>query len=180
MKTPNLKEGLLTYYASIEDRDMGVQLVKKHPKLFEDLLELAFSKEQNRENIVASWVLERLVLKEKHIDFVSCFEKFIKAFKHQTHESKRRPFAKLLYHHCKIVQNRERMSSKTIDLIIENCFDTLLEAKKVAPKVFVIKTLVYFKNHREWIAPELKAYIQKELPNSSAAFKSTLRQIMPF
>lgn len=44
MKTPNLKEGLLTYYASIEDREKGVQLVKKHPKLFEDLLELVFLK----------------------------------------------------------------------------------------------------------------------------------------
>ena len=72
------------------------------------------------------------------------------------------------------------MNSKTIDLIIENCFDTLVEAKKVATKVFVIKTLVYFKNHQEWIVPELKAYIQKELPNSSAAFKSILRQITPF
>ena len=96
MKTPNLKEGLLSYYASIEDREKGVKLIKMHPKLFEDLLELAYSIEQNRENIVASWVPERLVLKEMYISFVSYFEEFIKAFKHQTHESKRRPFAKLL------------------------------------------------------------------------------------
>ncbi len=74
---------------------------------------------------------------------------------------------------------REQMDSKTKDQIIENCFDTLLGAKKVAPKVFVIKTLVYFKDHHEWVSGELNAYIQKELYKSSAAFKSVLRRIMP-
>jgi hypothetical protein len=55
------------------------------------------------------------------------------------------------------------MDSKTKDQIIEKYFDTLLKAKKVAPKVFVIKILVYFKNHHEWVSGELNAYIQKEL-----------------
>ena len=44
-----LKETLLSYYASIEDRDKGVQLIKKYPYLADELVRLAFSKEQKRE-----------------------------------------------------------------------------------------------------------------------------------
>ena len=54
MKSAALKEALLSYYASIEDRDKGVQLIKNHPYLADELDRLAFSKEQKREHIVAS------------------------------------------------------------------------------------------------------------------------------
>ena len=94
-----LKETLLSYYASIEDRDKGVQLIKKHPYLADELVRLEFSKEQKREHIVASWVLERLITNAKHLSFSPYFTGFLKTFQYQTHESKRRPFVKLLYHH---------------------------------------------------------------------------------
>ena len=60
------------------------------------------------------------------------------------------------------------------------CFDTLIEAKKVAPKVFTLKTLIYFKDHNGWIIEELKSFIERELPKNSPAFKATLRQILLF
>jgi len=40
-------------------------------------------------------------------------------------------------------------------------FDTLLDAKKVAPKAHALKTIVYFKNHNDWVEDELKSYIEK-------------------
>ena len=46
MKPAVLKEALLSYYASIEDRDKGVQLIKNHPYLGDELVRLAFSEEQ--------------------------------------------------------------------------------------------------------------------------------------
>ena len=102
MKPAVLKETLLSYYASIEDRDKGVQLIKNHPNLADELVRFAFSKEQKREHIVASWVLERLITNAKHLSLYPYFTEFLKAFQHQTHESKLRPFAKLLYHHCQV------------------------------------------------------------------------------
>ena len=175
-----LKETLLSYYASIEDRDKGVQLIKKYPYLADELVRLAFSKEQKREHIVASWVLERLITNAKHLSLSPYFTEFLKTFQYQTHESKRRPFAKLLYHHCQVKENRDQLSAEEIDIIIACCFDTLLDAKKVAPKAHALKTIVYFKNHNDWVEDELKSYIEKELPTSTAAFKSSLRQILPF
>ena len=46
-----LKETLLSYYASIEDRDKEVQLIKK-PYLADEVVRFAFSKEQKREHIL--------------------------------------------------------------------------------------------------------------------------------
>ena len=85
-----LKETLLSYYASIEDRDKGVKLIKKYPYLADELVRLAFSIEQKREHIVTSWVLERLITNAKHLSLSPYFTEFLKTFQYQTHESKRR------------------------------------------------------------------------------------------
>jgi len=52
-----LKENLLSYYASIEDRDKGVQLIKKYPYLADELVRLAFSKDKNESTLLlpGSW-----------------------------------------------------------------------------------------------------------------------------
>ena len=144
------------------------------------LLDLHFQKNKNEKHIVASWFLERLITNAKHLSFSPYFTEFLKTFQYQTHESKRRPFAKLLYHHCQVKEYRDQLSVEEIDIIIACCFDTLLDAKKVAPKAHALKTIVYFKNHNDWVEDELKSYIEKELPTSTAAFKSSLRQILPF
>ena len=144
------------------------------------LFDLHFQKNKKREHIVASWVLEQLITNAKHLSLHTYFTEFLIAFYNQTHESKRRPFAKLLYHHCQVKEHRDQLSAKEIDIIIACCFDTLLDAKIVAPKAHALKTIVYFKNHNDWVEDELKSYIEKELPTNSAAFKSSLRQILPF
>tara|TARA_B110000971_G_scaffold36542_1_gene34867 strand:- start:1341 stop:1526 length:186 start_codon:yes stop_codon:yes gene_type:complete len=59
-------------------------------------------------------------------------------------------------------------------------FRHLLDAKKVASKAHALKIIIYFKNHNDWVKDELKSYIEKELLTRTAAFKSSLRQILPF
>ena len=155
-------------------------MIKKHPYLADEPVRLAFSKEQKREHIVASWVLERLITNAKHLSLSLYFTEFLKIFQYQIHESKRRPFAKLLYHHCRVKEYRDLLSTKEIDIVIACCFDTLLDAKKVDSKANALKTIIYFKNHNDWVEDELKSYIEKELLTRTAAFKSSLRQILPF
>ena len=72
---------------------------------------LAFSKEQKRENIVTSWVSERLITNAKHLSLSLYFTEFLKIFQYQIHESKRRPFTKLLYHHCQVKEYRDLLST---------------------------------------------------------------------
>ena len=96
MRPAALIEALLSYYTSIEDRDNGVQLIKKYPYLADELVQLAFSKKQKREHIVASWVLERLITNAKHLRLSIYLTEFLKIFQYQTHESKRRLYCKTL------------------------------------------------------------------------------------
>ena len=62
MNSSLFKEALRSYSASIEDRKKGIFLIKKNPELKQELIDLAFSKKQDRENIVACWIFERLIL----------------------------------------------------------------------------------------------------------------------
>ncbi|MDB4621166.1 hypothetical protein OAG81_04115 [Flavobacteriaceae bacterium] len=179
MNPATLKEALLGYTASIEDRKKGSDLIKNKPELEAELIALCFSKNQKRENIMASWVLERLILIEKHIYLHKYIDEFLKALQNQKHESKRRPFAKLLYNYCVNEEYRSLLEKKQIDLIVDFCFSTLLEAKKIAPKAFALKTIIFFKYHEEWIKTELSSFIEQELPRTSPGLKATVRQILP-
>ena len=71
------------------------------------------------------------------------------------------------------------LEKKQIDLIVDFCFSTLLEAKKIAPKAFALKTIIFFKYHEEWIKTELSSFIEQELPRTSPGLKATVRQILP-
>ena len=116
-------------------------------ELKQELIDLAFSKKQDQENIVAFWVFERLVLIDEIIEIKQYINPLLNAFRNQKHKSKRRGFAKILYCYCENEKNRAQLSTAQIDIIVACYFDTLLEAKKVAPKVFTLKILIYFKNH---------------------------------
>ena len=139
-----LKEALRSYSASIEDRKKGTFLIKKNPELKQELIDLAFSKKQDREKIVAYWVFERFVLIDEIIEIKLYIDPFLNAFGNQKHESKPRPFAKILYCYCENEKNRAQLSTTQNDIIVACCFDTLIEAKKVAPKVFTLKNTNLF------------------------------------
>jgi len=68
--------------------------------------------------------------KEKRIDFVSYFIKYIKAFKHKTNENKRRPFAKLLLHHSKISKIGNGWTQKQRTKLSRNISIPFLKLKK--------------------------------------------------
>jgi hypothetical protein len=53
----------------------------------------------------------------------------------------------------------------------------MLESQKAPPLGFALKTLNFFKNHHPWVSEEIQAFIEKKLPNSSAGFRSVVRQI---
>ena len=84
---------------------------------------------------------------------------------------------KLLYHYCKDKKRRESIDHTQRDQIVTLCFDYMLEAEKAAALAFSMKTLHFFRNHKDWIEGELQAYIEQRLPNSSPGFQSVVRQI---
>ena len=171
-----LEELLLQFYASVADREKGAAYIEEHPDYFQELFTLACSAEQKRTHIVAAWVLEKYLLTQLSL-LTPILSKFILGVAQQKHESKRRPMIKLLFHYCKEKKRREKISKKQKDHIVTLCFDYMLESKKAAALAFSMKTLHLFRHHEDWIETELKAYIEQRLPNSSAGFRSVVRQI---
>lgn len=171
-----LEELLLQHFASVADRDKGAAFIDQHPLYFEELFRLACSPEAKRQHIVAAWIFEKYTLPRLAI-LCPVLGAFIDGVAQQTHESKRRPMIKLLYHFTQKKEYRAKLSTATIDTIVELCFDYMLSAKKVAAIAFAMKTLHFFRAHRDWINEELTAYIETRLPNATNGFKSVVRQI---
>jgi hypothetical protein len=72
---------------------------------------------------------------------------------------------------------RKLLSRQQIDWIVEICFGYMLESQKAAPLAFALKTLHFFRNHKPWVSEEIQAFIEKKWLNSSAGFRSVVRQI---
>ncbi|MDB2702548.1 hypothetical protein N9Z01_05570 [Flavobacteriaceae bacterium] len=172
-----LKKLLLTLNASISDREKGVVFLQENPTSFDELFDLVCSVKSTREHIVAAWVFERFML--KRIDSLRPqFDKFLLGAKAQTHESKRRPLAKVLFHYCSNNRRKAALSEKQIDTVVSICFAYMIDAKKIAAIGFAMKTLHLFINHQDWIEEEFRAYIEQKLPNSSAGFRSLVNQFI--
>ena len=175
-KLLNFSTILLNNFGSVADRDKAAGYVEEHPHFFDSLFKLACDQKAERVHILAAWVLEKYALKQLEV-LTPIFDKFLKGTMIQSNESKRRSMVKLLYHYCKPKARRSKLSKKSIDTIIEICFSYMLDSQKAASLSFSMKTLYFFKNHASWIEPEINAYIEKRLPNSSAGFRSVVRQI---
>ncbi|MGB1449793.1 MAG: hypothetical protein ACPG8F_08130 [Flavobacteriaceae bacterium] len=171
-----LEDLLNQFFASIADREKGAAYIAQHPDRFYELFELACSSKQERTHIVAAWVLEKYTL-EQLDELTPLRAQFLKGVAQQKHESKRRPMIKLLYHYCKDKKRRAELTHDERDQIVALCFDYMLEAQKAAALAFSMKTLHFFRKHQPWIEDELHAYIEQRLPNSSAGFRSVVRQI---
>lgn len=171
-----LKNVLLTFHASIANREKGFAYIKTKPTSFDELFDLACAAEKHREHIVAAWVFEHYML--QHIySLTPLLDQFLRGARAQTHENKRRPMAKVLYHYCTLEVRRSVLSNKQINTIVSICFAYMIDAKKIAAIAFAIKTLHFFRKHENWIEEELYTYIEKKHPNSSAGFKSLVNQL---
>jgi len=173
----NLKDILLASFSSAADRDRRAAFINQNPSYFSSLLQLACAPDQNRENVLAYWILEKYALNQ-----IECLKPnltvFLNGALQQRNDSKRRPMAKLLFYYCINEKRRKLLTQEQIDLIVEVCFNYLLASQKTAPLAFAMKNLHFFRDHKPWIEEELQAYIKKNLPNSSAGFQSVVRQIL--
>ena len=169
-----LRELLLVSYSSFADRDRGARLIHHHPEYFTSLLKLACAPKDNRENILAVWILEKYAVEQPEC-LDSDFTFFLEGVLQQKNDSKTRPFAKLLYHYCKNMTRRKLLSRQQIDWIVEICFGYMLESQKAATMAFTLKTLHFFRNHKPWVSDEIQAFIEKKRPISSAGFRSVVR-----
>lgn len=146
-----------------------------HPETFNSLLTHCL-KDPTEIAYKAAWVLEFVCAKQlrlllPHLDLY--FKNLPEIKRHQS----LRPLAKICemltigYYIQKDTQVRYAFKTKHRNAMIECCFDWLLTDQKVACQVYAMESLYYLGLEFEWIHPELKVILEKDIHQRSAAYK---------
>ncbi|MEH6706242.1 MULTISPECIES: hypothetical protein [Galbibacter] len=149
---------------------------------FPTLLNLCFL--DNKEiSHKACWVTE-FVCKSNLTMLFPELNYFIKNLASLTNDSSIRPMAKVCEILCESYfqkKNKESISYLTeplLEKLIEINFDWLISDVKVATKAYAMRNLYLLGKKFDWIYPELKPILLKDIPDHSAAYKARAKHIL--
>ncbi len=156
--------------------DSLVQSLLNHHELVQPLLIEVFRQDKNDE-FNASWVFDHLMRKKLGL-LLPHLELFTLEIKQLTSESCIRPIA----HTCQLLAEAyfkkknqeviESMTSTQLERLVDCCFDWLIEEHKIASKVFAMTTLFYLGKRFEWIHPELKIILEKNIGSGTSGYRN--------
>lgn len=157
------------------------QLSKK-PQLVGVLLNAIWAEDKDG-GFNASWVFDHLM--RKNLDLVLPFtQDFILGIKNLTSESCIRPMAHTTqmlmesYFVRKKPNFIKALDKELLDILVEVCFDWLLEDHKVATKVFSMSCLYHLGARFKWIHPELKSILQKTITQGTAGYQNRAGKLL--
>lgn len=167
--------------SSIEKRWEVASFLIKNPLFLRDTLQYCY-RPDNDLLIKASWVLE-VVCQIEIESFLLYRHVFFNQLPHIKNDSALRSSAKICQILCykdevlpsfstKILNKRERK------IITECCFNWLLTDQKVACQASAMTCLLYLGSKKEWIYPELKNILIKNMSHKSAGYVARARQIL--
>jgi len=154
-----------------------VQDLTQYPELLETLLSEVFAQDFTGVSFNASWVFDHLMRKKleyllPHIDL------FIEGSSALKTESCMRPMAHVMellneaYFHKRDTRYSNAISPNHQEQMITICFDWLIGNHKVATKVFAMTSLYLLGEKHDWVRPELKSIIERQIPQGTAGFRS--------
>ena len=153
---------------SKSSRKIIIQQVKLENINAHQLLEI-IQKSEERKKIVLIVVLDDLI-EENPFYLKNNLSDFLSFCKNQTNETIKRCTSRIWIN---LLRNKEiLMSSDTKEEIIELHFDWLLNDSLVATKSNCLSILFLLRDFSPWIKPELKAVIEKQLPENSISYKA--------
>lgn len=153
------------------------RLVINNKSLFLPILHIVFSVD-NKASIKAAWVLE-FVCKEKLHWIIPHLNYFVNNNPLVYLEKAVRPITKICEMLAKAHNNNQlQLTSQQIDMLIETCFDRLIQNSKVAVKAYAMETLYLLGKNSNWVHEELLNTIQQNIANESAAYKARGKKII--
>jgi hypothetical protein len=154
-----------------------VDALVSYPELTGVLLKVIFEQDKLRKNFNGCWVFDHLMRKKLGY-LLPYMNVFIEGLTHISWESTLRPMAHVLemvnerYFVKKDAAYTKTITTEQQEIMAEVCFDWLIGPHKVATKVFAMSNLFYLGKQFDWIRPELKSVIERQIPNGTAGFKS--------
>jgi len=152
------------------------------PGLTEPLLKEVFRQDKHDE-FNASWVFDHL-MRKKLVLVLPHLELFTNEIKNLSSESCIRPMA----HTCQLIAEIyfkkknpkfiKNITSMQLERLVDCCFDWLIGNHKIASKVFAMTTLFYLGERFEWIHPELKMILEKNIGSGTSGYKNRAKKTL--
>lgn len=166
---------------SRENRQKYAQLVLNNPELLPLVVKLAL-RVDDKQSPRAAWLLE-FVAREKLSAIFPILDLLLPNMKTVYKDAAVRPMAKiceyLIEAYYKFTHGiRDVLTKEQLEIIIENCFDWMINDEKVAVKAYSMNVLYLLGNDYDWIHPELITILKRDYANQSAAFKARSRHIL--
>lgn len=167
---------------SRENRMKYAQMLVNDPSLIPQILDILFSV-NDKISCRAAWVLEFMC--NENLEALIPYLDVFTANMSKVHlDSAVRPIAKI----CEylITANYAKEASKIKealtrvhkDLIVEVCFDYMINDEKIAPKAYAMNTLYLLGTEYQWIQPELITILERDYANQSSGYKARARKII--
>ena len=177
-----LYAGLDRMNASRENRQTYANMVLRDISLLPKLIDIVFLVD-DKVSCRAAWVLE-FVCKDYIYGIIPHLDIFTKNL-HNIHlDSAIRPVAKICGFIAKNYYSKETNTFKRMlkpehkELIIESCFDWMINENKVAAKAHAMETLFLFGQDEKWIHLELVQILERDFQHESPAFKARAKHIL--
>jgi len=147
------------------------------PKVVEILLQV-----DDKQSPRAGWLLE-FVAREQLSAIIPILDILLPEIKRIHQDAAVRPIAKICENLIEAYyknnpQIKEALTKTHKELIIENCFDWMINDEKIAPKAYSMNTLFLLGQDYEWIHPELAMILERDYQMQSSGFKARARHIL--
>lgn len=167
--------------ANRKDRLQMADRVLQNPLLFPELLQICYLFEDPVSSR-ACWVLE-LVIANKPQWLIPCLDEFTLKIKGFILDSSIRPVSKICYQLVKEYfkkgsRFKNEVDEEHLNRITATAFDWLINDEKIAAKGFAIYTLFELGKKYNWIYPELKYILEKNMPSESAGYRAAAKKIL--
>lgn len=166
---------------SRENRQKYAQLVLNNPQLLPLVVELAL-RVDDKQSPRAAWLLE-FVAREKLSAIFPILDLLLPNMKTVYKDAAVRPMAKiceyLIEAYYKFTHGiRDVLTKEQLEIIIENCFDWMINDEKIAPKAYSMNSLYLLGTEYDWIHPELAIILERDFQMQSSGFKARARRIL--
>ncbi|OIQ28306.1 MAG: adenylosuccinate lyase [Bacteroidetes bacterium MedPE-SWsnd-G2] len=167
---------------SRENRMKYAQMLIKDQSLIPQILDILFTVD-DKISCRAAWVLE-FMCNENLEAIIPYLDRFTAQMKTVHLDSAVRPVAKI----CEYLvtanygkqesEIRKALTNSHKELMIEVCFDYMINDEKIAPKAYAMNSLYLLGTEYNWIHPELITILERDYANQSAGYKARARKII--
>lgn len=168
--------------ATREKRSQCANIVLNDIRLLPQLITVLF-KVDDKLSWRAAWVFE-FVCESNIYALIPHLDVFSQNIKHVHYDSAVRPIAKVCVFIAKEYYSKQpntlkkTLTHKHKKLLVEACFDWLIQDEKVAPKAYAMEVLYLFGNEYDWIHPELAKILEQDFYTQSPGYKARAKRIL--